>query len=97
MLMNMSEEEIVTLRFRQSGQLSGMLMSMSEEKIVTLRFETADHGLTEIDVPADVAEAIDRGQDAVTTLRGYDQRHYTGEEARERIRAWLDGFRGGGS
>jgi hypothetical protein len=75
-----------------------MLMSMSEDKIVTWRFETysATGGrvLNEVDVDADVAEALDRGE-AVTTFRPHAHRRFEGEEAEERIRAWLDGFRSG--
>ena len=71
---------------------------MSEEKIVTWRYEsysaTGERVLNEVDIDAEVAGALDRGE-AVTTVRPYAHRRFEGEEAEERIRPWLDGFRGG--
>lgn len=65
---------------------------MNDEKTATWRFEslsaTGGRMLNEVDVDADVAEALDRGEPVI--LRGYAYRRFEGEEAEERIRAWLD-------
>jgi hypothetical protein len=68
-----------------------MLVSMSEEKIATFRYisETGDEPeLVEIDVPAEVAEAIDRGE--VVAFRELDHRRFKLKDAADRIQAWHD-------
>jgi hypothetical protein len=66
---------------------------MNDEKIVTWWYETysATGGrvLNEVDMPAEVAEAIDRGE-AAPTFRPLAHRRFEGEEAQARIQALLD-------
>ena len=70
---------------------------MPDEKIVTWWYIThqLEGGpvLNEVDMPAEVAGAIDRGE-ALPTFRPLEHRRFVGEEAQARIQAWLDDIRG---
>jgi len=69
---------------------------MKDEEIVTLWFVSdtpTGRVLSEIDVPAYLVEMLDRK--AVPTFRALAHRRFEGEEAQERIQAWVDKMRGG--
>ena len=69
---------------------------MEDEEIVTLWFVNdtpTGRMLSEIDVPAYLVEMLDRN--AVPTFRALAHRRFEGEEAQERIQAWVDKMRGG--
>jgi hypothetical protein len=51
--------------------------------------------LNQVDVDADVADALDRG-DEVLTFRAHDHRRFEGEEAGERLEAWYNEIQRGG-
>jgi hypothetical protein len=76
-----------------------MLMIMNDEKIATWRYTTysaaGETVLNQVDVDADVADALDRG-DEVLTFRAHDHRRFEGEEARERLEAWYNEIQRGG-
>ena len=64
---------------------------MNDDEIVTLwlvRDTPTGRVLNEIGAPAYLVEALDR--DAVTTFRALAHRRFEGDEAQERIQAWVD-------
>jgi hypothetical protein len=66
---------------------------MSDEKTVTLRWlSEATAELVEMDVPAHVAEALDRGQ-GVIECGEWPQRRFKLEDAEDRLQAWYDEIR----
>jgi hypothetical protein len=65
---------------------------MTDEKTVTLRWlSEATAELVEMDVPAHVAEALDRGQ-GVIEFGDWPQRRFKLEDAGDRVQAWYDGI-----
>jgi hypothetical protein len=70
-------------------------MSMSDEQTVTVWWiSDSTQELVEMDVPAHVAEAMDRGQ-GIVEYGDWPMRRFNLDEAQERLQQRLDEIRGG--